>query len=431
MWHAHFPEVVEVGTEPHRRLGVLVQSERARHGHGVPSHPLAVPEGVGVAGLDGLAPLAYHRQIRGLELRQLAVDVHQVDARVEAPEQAVGVVQEGERLLVSAHRLIEERQLARGLRPVQDRVRAHRLLDRRPEPRLGERGSAGLAKHHAEHAIRVGLVAARVELIEQGERGLGVAPRVLIALPDEVHVRVVDQAQPLEVQVARALGDLVALPEVALRFVELLKVRARHAEVVVGDRAAMLVVRRTVGLEGPPIARQRFVEVALDVREDAEILLDPRAQLAALPAQLEGAEEVLAGIDDRVRRQVDPAERVEGLAREHGVPGVARHGVAPAAQLPCLGRFAPAVAQHGEAPQRLGQRRVLARGLRCGDRRLVQRGRLGDAGRALPSPSFVQQVRRGAHRRARTCLHGSGDQRGGHRELTRRWRSWRSGSPSR
>src|SRR2546425_12471737 len=64
------------------------------------------------------------------------------------------------------------------------------------------------------------------------------------------------------------------------RFVELLAVRAGHAEVVVGDRAAMLVVRRAVGLEGPPIARPRFVEVALDVREDAEILLDPRAQLA-------------------------------------------------------------------------------------------------------------------------------------------------------
>src|SRR2546426_2166311 len=92
-------------------------------------------------------------------------------------------------------------------------------------------------------------------LIEQGERGLGVAPRVLIALPDEVHVRVVDQAQPLEVQVARALRDLVALPEVPLRFVELLAVRAGHAEVVVGDRAAMLVVRRAVRLEGPPIVR--------------------------------------------------------------------------------------------------------------------------------------------------------------------------------
>src|SRR5207302_626634 len=89
-------------------------------------------------------------------------------------------------------------------------------------------------------------------------------------------------------------GDLVALPEVALRFVELLKVRARHAEVVVGDRAAMLVVRRTVGLEGPPIARQRFVEVALDVREDAEILLDPRAQLAALAAQPAGSAAAIA-----------------------------------------------------------------------------------------------------------------------------------------
>src|SRR2546426_1482313 len=82
------------------------------------------------------------------------------------------------------------------------------------------------------------------------------------------------------------LGDLVALPEIALRFIQLLEVRAHHAEVVIGDRAAVLVVRRAVGLEGSPVACLRFIEVALDVREDAEVLLDARAQCAALPAQL-------------------------------------------------------------------------------------------------------------------------------------------------
>src|SRR5207249_9169449 len=98
--------------------------------------------------------------------------------------------------------------------------------------------------------------------------------------------------------VARALGDLVALPEVALRIVELVKVRARHAEVVVGDRTTVLIVRRSVRVERPPVPRQCFVEVALDVRQDAEVLLHPRAQLAALSAELQGAEEVLAGIGD-------------------------------------------------------------------------------------------------------------------------------------
>src|SRR2546430_3766824 len=51
------------------------------------------------------------------------------------------------------------------------------------------------------------------------------------------------EAQAPEVGVARALGDLVTLPEVALRFVVPRPVRARHAEVVVGDRAPVVVVR--------------------------------------------------------------------------------------------------------------------------------------------------------------------------------------------
>src|SRR6058998_1492809 len=85
----------------------------------------------------------------------------------------------------------------------------------------------------------------------------------------------VHQAQAPEVGVARALGDLVAPPEVVFRFVEPLPVRTRHAEVVVGDRAPVLVVRLAVGLERAPVARQRFVEVALDVREDPQVLLGP------------------------------------------------------------------------------------------------------------------------------------------------------------
>ena len=79
-------------------------------------------------------------------------------------------------------------------------------------------------------------------MIERDECGLRVVPRVLVALPQEMHVGVVDQAQALEVDVPRPLGDLVALLEVALRFIQPVEVRAGHAEVVVGDRAAVLVV---------------------------------------------------------------------------------------------------------------------------------------------------------------------------------------------
>ena len=286
MGDAHLSQVVEVGAEPDRRLGMFVHSERPRHGYAATCDALAMAEGVAIARLDRLPPLAHHRQVGGLELSHLTGDVDQVDARLEPPEEAVRRVQKGERILIAAHRLVEEGEFARRLGLVQPRTCAPRHLYCRPEPRFGERGAARLAVHHSEDAIGLGLVAQRVELIEDGERGFRLALRVCVALPQDVHVGVVDQAQALQVDVPCPLGDLVALPEIALRFIQLLEVRAHHAEVVIGDRAAVLVVRRAVGLEGSPVACLRFVEVPLDVREDAEVLLDARAECAALPAQL-------------------------------------------------------------------------------------------------------------------------------------------------
>src|SRR5204863_9140512 len=134
-----------------------------------------------------------------------------------------------------------------------------------------------------------------------------------------------------EVQVARAPSDLVALLEIALRFVQLLAVPARHAEVVVGDRATVLVIRRPERLEGAAVARDRFLEVALDIREAAKVLFDARPQRAAVPAQLQGPEEVLAGVGDGVRCQVDAAERVEGLAGAETGADVSSQGETPGA----------------------------------------------------------------------------------------------------
>src|SRR5205823_5309325 len=264
---------------------MLVHPECARDGHAQPRHALAVAEGVGVGRLERLAPLAHHREIGGLELGHLPGDVDQVGAGVESPEQAVRGVQQGERLLVPAHRLIQQGELARRFRLVQHRSRAHRQLDRRLEPRLGERRPARLAVDHPEHTIRVGLGAPHAQLIEHGQGGFGVQSGVLVSLPGDVHLGVVHQAQASEVGVARAIGDLVTLPEVALRFVVPRPVRARHAEVVVGDRAPVVVVRLAVGLEGAPVARQRFVEVPLNVRENPQVLLGPGTELAAVPAQ--------------------------------------------------------------------------------------------------------------------------------------------------
>jgi len=94
-------------------------------------------------------------------------------------------------------------------------------------------------------------------------------------------------------------------------------------------------------------------------------------------------------------RSAGHGQQIVPIAREHGVAGRARHRVAAAAQPPRVGGVAPAVAHDGEAPERLGQHRILSRGLRCGDRRFVRRDRFGDPGRPLSGATFVEQVRRG------------------------------------
>src|SRR5207237_6124415 len=245
----------------------------------------------------------------------------------------------------------------------------------------------------------------------------------------DVHLGVVHEAQASEVRIARALGDLVTLSEVALRFVEPLPVRTRHAEVVVGDRAPVLVVRLAVGLERAPVARQRFVEVALDVREDPQVLLGPGTELAAVPAQLQRAQEVAPRVADGVGLQVDPAERVERFRREQVAPRGVGHGVTGVAEPSRLVRFVAMVADDREAAQRFGEQRGLSRALGRRDRALVRRDGVRDAGGALLRPRIVEQVRRGADRPAGACLHGVASQRGGHGDLTRRWRGWGSGPP--
>ncbi len=118
--------------------------------------------------------------------------------------------------MVPPHRLMQQRQFARCLGFVQHRAGAHRQIDRRAQPRFGERGAPRLAVHHADHAVGFGFITARVELVEDGEGRLGVAARVLVATPLEVHLGMIHQAHALQVRVARPLGNLVALREVAV-----------------------------------------------------------------------------------------------------------------------------------------------------------------------------------------------------------------------
>jgi len=113
--HAHLPHVVQVGAQPDRGLGVLVQAKLLGDGQGEGRDALAVSEGVAVVGLDRLTPLAHHGEVGGLELGHLAVDVDQITAGIEPAEQGVGLVQEPQRVLIAGHRLVQDRELpARG-----------------------------------------------------------------------------------------------------------------------------------------------------------------------------------------------------------------------------------------------------------------------------------------------------------------------------
>ncbi len=206
MGHAHLAHVVQVGAKSDGRDLTLVAAELLRHRRRIGGHPLAVPEGVAVGRFDRLAPFPHHRHIGVLEPANLGRHVHQVHPRVQPAEEPVRRAQEAERLLVPAHHLVEPGQLARGLRLAQHRPGAHRLVDGGAETRLGQRVAAGLAVDDAEHLVDIGLVDPGVQPVEDGERRLRVAARLLEPLPGDVHLGVIQQAEPLEVDVADAAG---------------------------------------------------------------------------------------------------------------------------------------------------------------------------------------------------------------------------------
>ena len=109
--YAHLAEVVEVRADEQRRLLLVFQSQDPRHRDRVLRHALAVPKRGAVARFERLPPLAHHREERRFELRHLAAHVHEVDARVETPEQPVRRVQQPQRFLIAPHPLIQQRQL--------------------------------------------------------------------------------------------------------------------------------------------------------------------------------------------------------------------------------------------------------------------------------------------------------------------------------
>src|SRR5437867_13420687 len=100
-----------------------------------------------------------------------------------------------------------------------------------------------------------------------------------------------DEAESPQIDAAAPLGEGAALPEVAVRRVEPSPVRAHHPQIVVGERASVVVTALAVRVERPLVARDGFVELAPDVREDTQILLHACAHLAVRSTELEGLEE--------------------------------------------------------------------------------------------------------------------------------------------
>src|SRR5947207_2503933 len=200
-------------------------------------------------------------------------------------------------------------------------------------------------------------------------------------------------------------------------------VAAGHPEVVKGEGAAMRISRSAVLLERALVVGERVLEVTVDRRQDAEVLLDPRAQLAAVAAQRQRAEEsgTRLGVLPTLERH-DP-ERVHRLTGEDVVLHRRGHLEAPVAQGTAGLRLVAAVADHGQAAERFGEDCWLVRSLGLRDRRLVTLNRFRHAPRVLPLARLPQQLARAPHRAQPGCARGD-------HALTTPPRSPRSGRPA-
>ncbi len=380
MRHPHLAEVVEVGAKPDRGLRGVVELEPARDGEGALRHTLAVAIRVAVRRFDRLPPLAHHVEVGGLELRDLAADVDEIDACIESLEQTVRGVEERQRVLVSAHRLHQQRELAGRLRFVQDRAGTDRQIHRRPEARLGKRRPAGLAVHHADHLVRFGFVGAGIELIEDRERCLGVPPRLLVPLAHEVRFGMIHEAHTLQMR--------VVLPQIGMR----------DTKVDVRQRAAVFVIGGDIGFHGALVMRDRAADVAFDVVEHAEVLLDTRPELPTLATARERLEEVRARIIHRARPDGQAPHRVQRLGGEDLVADLARSAVARAAHLARPRRLVAVMEHNGEPPHGLGDNRFLTRAFGGGNRPFVPLNRFRDTRVPLAGPRFEQQIGGGTRR---------------------------------
>ena len=316
----------------------------------------------------------------------------EIDPGVEPAEQAVRTVEEGKRFLIAPHALVQQRELAGGLRLAQHGPSGRREIHGRAEPRFGERGPAGLAIHGADHPIGVRLGAPGAEPVEQRQGRFRILSRILEALARHVHLGTVHQTQALQVRVAGALGQHAALPKVGVGRREHAAVHAQHAEIMVRDGAPVLVAAVAVRRERSLVARDGLLQVPLNVREDAEVLVHSRIQVPARPAELERPHKRVPRLDGRSGGEMQAPQRVQGFGGESIVADRPRHVVAAVTQLACLRRLVSLLAQDREAAQRLRQDGQFPAALCGGDRGLVADHRLSEAAATLLFTRVLQQL---------------------------------------
>src|SRR2546423_15019046 len=104
--------------------------------------------------------------------------------------------------------------------------------------------------------------------------------------------------------------------------------------------------------------RHRGLNLSLDVRENAEVLFDPREELRGLSGTRERLEEMLARLLQLAGPQIQPAERIERFRAEKIIPLFAVDGVAGGAEFPRRSRFVAVMGRDGPPPQRHSQQRA-------------------------------------------------------------------------
>src|SRR5262245_7976218 len=123
----------------------------------------------------------------------------------------------------------------------------------------------------------------------------------------------------------------------------------------------MLVVAGEMRLHRALVVRYGSREVALDVGENPEVLLDARQQLARLAAELERTAQALPGLVHRARAQRQTTHRVERFGGQQVALGNGRDVVTAITEVAGARGIVAKVIEDRQASQRFGKDGAFAR----------------------------------------------------------------------